>query len=226
MKRLLVLCLLFVSLNSYSQNVNKHGLYHVPDHALALNASSGLSYYFGDAEIDWVLSRHSKAQANYFVEASLSYSYWGYFSVRANLIHAKLSGTRASYSFSSTLFEPDIMVEYHPFSLSAEWDLYGFTGFGLVFSSVKAYDIAYSFGRDLSFTTPTIPAGLGLKYNFENGFQLGANFAFRFALYDRESNSFDGFPYTYNGNILRGATSRFVDIYYTLGITLGYQWYF
>lgn len=229
MKKILLLScvIVFVSTSTFAQRrMNRSGLYGVPENTFSVNLSSGLSYYFGDAERSWMFSQYSSAQTNFYVQSSLSYSFWPYAKLRANIIYAKLSGARASYSFKSGLFEPDFLIEAHPFGISSPMDFYLFTGVGIALSNIDAYDIAYDYRRTLSFSTPVIPLGLGYTYTFGSGFQLGADFGFRFATTDSQTSNLDGFPYTYNYTILRGEASRFIDIYYTLGITVGYLWSF
>lgn len=227
-KNLLLSCVIvLVSISTFSQRrLNRHGLYVDSESTFGVSVSSGLSYYFGDVERSWMFSKYSGTQTNFYLQAGLSYSFWPYARLKANIIYAKLSGARSSYSFKSGLFEPDFIIEAHPFGIGSPMDIYAFTGVGIALSNIDAYDIAYDYRRTLSFATPVIPLGLGYTYTFGSGFQLGADFSFRFATTDSQTSNLDGFPYTYNYTILRGEASRFVDIYYTFGVTVGYLWSF
>ena len=131
---------------------------------------------------------------------------------------AKLSGKRDSYEFKSTVFEPSLIAEYHPFTItSPALDFYALAGIGVTFSDIKGNDITYKAQRNVYLNTPVIPFGVGYKYNFKNGLQIGAEFNFRAALMDNDNHNLDGFPYDYNGphpstgkpfSIRRGLTSR------------------
>ncbi|MDO4727282.1 MAG: hypothetical protein Q4A56_08755 [Porphyromonadaceae bacterium] len=237
MKKLLVLCFLLISISVFSQRVNRRGLYGIKNNVVALSLAGGNSYYFGDIERTWIFSEYSKYQSNYYLEGSFSYSFYEYVNFRANILHGRLSGNRESYEFKSIIFEPALIAEYHPFKLSSPvFDFYALAGIGLTISDIRGYDITYKKDRNVSFVTPVIPFGVGYKYNFSNGLQIGAEFNFRAALTDKDNSNFDGFPYTYIGpdpknpnKIIterRGKTSRFIDMYYVLGIRIGYKWSF
>ncbi len=236
MKKLLVLCFLLISISVFSQKVNRRGLYGIKSNVVALNLAGGNSYYFGDIERTWIFTKDSKNQSNYYLEGSFSYSFYEYVNFRANILHGKLSGKRDSYEFKSTVFEPAVIAEYHPFKLSSPvFDFYALAGIGITISDIKGYDITYKKDRNVSFVTPVIPFGVGYKYNFRNGLQIGAEFNFRAALTDSDNSNFDGYPYDLvkinpttgkEETIRRGATSRFIDMYYVLGIRVGYQWSF
>ena len=243
MKKLVILCILsLVSVSIFAQirrahSVSRRGLYGQYDNAVAITLAGGNSYYFGDIERTWIFSSNSKYQSNYYVEGNFAYSFYQYIKLRANVIHAKLSGKRDSYEFKSTVFEPSFIVEYHPFTITSPvLDFYALAGIGVTFSDIKGNDITYKAQRNVYLNTPVIPFGVGYKYNFKNGLQIGAEFNFIDDLMDNENHTFDGFPYTYKGPHpnsphqphieKRGLTSRFVDMYYVLGITVGYQWQF
>jgi len=223
-KQFTICSLLFFAMATSAQ-VNRTGLYGDISYTFGVHLFGGMNYYFGDIEKGGIFSKDAKNQINYFVEGGFSYAFFDYMMMRADLIHGRLSGNRANYTFKSLFLEPDFILEFHPWKIFSEkYDFYGIVGAGLTFSRVNFYDRTYDFHRNLQVYMPVIPLGVGYRYNFSNGFQIGAEFAYRFALMDSENNNLDGFPYTYNGKIQRGKESKFFDGYYILGITFGYQW--
>ena len=138
MKKLVILCILsLVSVSIFAQirrahSVSRRGLYGQYDNAVAITLAGGNSYYFGDIERTWIFSSNSKYQSNYYVEGNFAYSFYKYIKLRANVIHAKLSGKRDSYEFKSTVFEPSLIAEYHPFTItSPALDFYALAGIGV-----------------------------------------------------------------------------------------------
>lgn len=45
------------------------------------------------------------------------------------------------------------------------------------------------------------------------------------ALMDRVDKNLDAYPYSINGEMMRGKQSKFLDGYYTFGVKFGYTWF-
>jgi hypothetical protein len=194
-----------------------------------ISLSAGASYYFGDVEKGGVFSSNAKNQLNYFVHGNYSFSLSDNFTIKAGLTQGRLSGSRNYYSFHSMFLEPDLAVEYFPWTMySEELKFYIFAGGGCTFSRVKFDDkgnpdVAGRF-RSLQVYMPVVLLGVGYKYNLNDNIVLGAEFACRLAVMDSFTNNMDGFPFRRNADVVKGGESKFCDGYYSFGITLGYTW--
>ncbi|MDR3327306.1 MAG: hypothetical protein LBT04_04155 [Prevotellaceae bacterium] len=194
-----------------------------------ISLSAGPNYYFGDIEKGGFFSKNAKNQINYCVYGNYSISLSDNFTAKAGLTQGRLSGSRNYYSFHSMFLEPDVAVEYFPWTMySEDLKFYLFAGAGCTFSKVKFDDkgnpdVANRF-RELQVYMPVVLVGAGYKHNLNDNVVLGVEFACRLAVMDSFSNNMDGFPFKRDANIVKGGESKFCDGYYSFGITLGYTW--
>jgi hypothetical protein len=226
-KSLLVIVLVINSINLFGQVSAKRVGDKVKSNTISLY--TGPNYYFGDVEKGGVFSKNAKNQINYFVQGNLHIGLWDYFTLRVGLMHGRLSGNRDNYSFRSMYVEPECVFEYYPWSMySKDKKFYLLGGFGITLSHVNFNDKnnpdEMDKYRSLQVYMPTIPLGLGYKYNLNENWVLGAEFGCRFAIMDSMKNNMDGFPFRRKNELIKGGESKFLDGFYTFGITIGYTW--
>ena len=226
MKRLwLLLVYISFSICSFSQGFNSNGLYGARSQTMiGVGLSGGLDYYFGDVEYNEGIFKGGETQIGYFGQVCFLYAPMSYINLRLNTNCGILRGKSSVYAFSSVFLEPNFCVEYHPLSVFYTNDIYLFAGVGLNISKIDSYDFA-DFSLSTSAYVPVLPIGLGYQYNFDNGLQLGVELSGRLALMDRADKNLDAYPFTINGEVVRGKQSKFVDGYYGFSLKIGYKWF-
>lgn len=224
-KATLLAILIFLPIGIYAQKrIDSKGIYGKEVTIFSVHMTAGPNYYFGDVERGEMFGDGFKNQVNYFGNLAVGCSPVKYINIRLALVGGALSGKSDTYNFSSFFIEPDICFEAHPITIFAKNDPYFFAGIGLNMSKIASDDLN-GFNLNTSASVPIAPIGFGYQYNFDNGIHLGFEMAIRMALMDRVDKNLDAYPYSVNGDIIRGRQSQFLDGYYTFGIKFGYTWF-
>jgi hypothetical protein len=218
-------------LNSNAANAQRWrsgggGLY---DYARIFNImiAGGANYYFGDIEKEGMFSKYATKQMKYYGQLGFSFSIIDYLAIRPNVISGKLSGERNAYAFSSWNIEPDVLLEFYPWTVHREWgSFYIYAGAGCNFGRI---DFTYThnnidYSRKVSTVMPMMPLGAGIKFNLTENLQLGLELGYRFALMDNIDHSLDAYPFMHEDTLIKGGGSQWLDGYYTFGLTFGYCW--
>jgi len=227
-----ILILIFVFL--FCQNVfsqSRNGLIGEPP-AQSIIISAGANYFFGDIEKSSIFSKYWKEQVSGlgqigYVRNVLKDN----LRLRMNLLGGLLVGQRNVYNFKNIIFEPDVILEYFPFTITRNkicscvkqnLGLFLYGGFGLsLYSGRFSTPI-----KDYKYNSFSPMAALGMGYRFEivPKVELGIELGFRIALLNRVNLSLDGYPYKDdNGNIINKNASKWSNGFYIFGIVAGYK---
>jgi len=226
------LVVVFVSLfcqNMFAQSRN--GIFG-ETFSQSIMVSTGANYYFGDIEKAGIFSIYWKSQVNVFGQIGyVKNIYKETLRFRLNMIGGMLNGEKNDHSFKNLFFEPEVILEYFPFTITNDKlcdclkktvGLYLYGGIGLSFYAVTLNTptklIKYN-----SYV-PMAALGGGYRFNVTSRVELGIELGYRFALVDKLNISLDGYPYRNdNGEIVGKNNSNWNDGFYTFGITAGYK---
>ena len=229
-KKLLVI--VFVAL--FCQNIvaqTSNGIYG-KTFSQSIMVSAGANYYFGDIEKVGIFSKYWSSQVNGFGQIGyVKNVYNETLRLRVNVLGGVLNGEKNSNSFKSIVFEPDVILEYFPFTITKDklcnclkktlgFYLYG--GVGLALYSVELN----ASGQLVKYNSyaPMGALGGGYRFTIASRFELGIELGYRMALVDKLNVSLDGYPYQRSGFDIPGAnSSNWNDGFYTFGITAGYK---
>ena len=194
--------------------------------------SVGANYYFGDIEKVGIFSKYWKNQVNGFGQIGYVRNiYKEALRFRISLLGGVLNGEKDDVSFKNLIFEPDVILEYFPFTITKDkfcnclkktLGLYLYGGAGLAFYAVNLNTPA----KLIKYNSyaPMATLGVGYRFNVAYRLELGFEFGYRFALVDKLNISLDGYPYRNDAGIIIGKnTSDWNDGFYTFGITAGYK---
>jgi len=194
--------------------------------------SAGANYYFGDIEKIGIFSKYWRDQVNGFGQIGyVKNVYNETLRFRINLLGGLLNGKRDISNFKTTIFEPDVILEYFPFTITKNKicncnkktvGLYLYGGVGLALYSVNLHTPI----KDVKYNSyvPMAALGIGYRFNILSRIELGIEFGYRAALLDELNLSLDGYPYKDNNGYMIGEnTSKWNDGYYTIGIIIGYK---
>lgn len=102
--------------------------------------------------------------------------------------------------------------------------IYGFLGVGMSVSFVNFEDLENGDKRKFTGVAPMMVFGGGYAIPITDQFYIGLEFGYRIALLDTPNQNLDGYPFYRNNNLIRGIESKWLDGYYTFGLTLAYHW--
>lgn len=219
---------------SWSNRTNSYGLHTKgkgSGHILTLEF--GLNQYFGDVEFPGLAmvdqnSNNWDTHLGFYGELSYMIPIQKHLGLRFHLLGGKLNGNNFKYleaanqrkEFSSFIAEPDITIQYYPFSEAGKW-FYIFGGIGATYSNI-AYTHFGITEKNVSRFTPTIPVGLGVDFPISNNFTIGLEVDCHQTLIDNTSSSLDGYPFINPSGETSGKQSKWADGYFTAGIKLSY----
>jgi len=191
----------------------------------------GTSYYIGELNPSIQIANKIRPAVGLFYRKNLGYRY----SFRVGANYAKLAASDQfnlnelskfrKLSFSSTLIEAYTMMEFNflPYQINNHitsiYSPYVFIGFAVFSSSPKVENKS---GAKINTTdlvvTPSIPFGIGIKFNFVQNLGL----ALEWSMHKTYTDQIDGLPEkNIGGYQLSNANNN--DWYSFLGITLNYK---
>ena len=199
-----------------------------------LTLEGGVNYYYGDVEFPGLAffggipSDWASAHMGYYGKLSFMMPMHTHVGLRINLTGGLLQANNFEYQseprfqkeFSSFFAEPSATVEYYPFSEVSEW-FYIYAGLGIAYSYIDCAHMARIDGV-YHRISPVGPFGLGVNFPLAYNFRLGINIGCHQALIDTYFSSMDGYPFKMENGDIGGKKSRWMDGYFTGGLSLSY----
>ena len=227
---LVAISVLLFCQNIFAQSA-RSGLYG-ETFSQSIMVSAGANYYFGDIEKVGFFSQYWASQVNGFGQAAyIRNVYKETLRLRVNALVGVLNGEKNVSSFKNLIFEPDIILEYFPFTytkdklcncLKKTIGLYFYGGAGLALYSVEL-NVADKTVKYNSYC-PMVALGGGYRFKVTPRLELGIELGYRMALVDKVNVSLDGYPYIRDDFSAPGTnTSKWNDGFYTFGLTAGYR---
>jgi len=230
-KKLLIINFILLSgKNTFAQS--RHGIYG-EELSQSIMISAGANYYFGDIEKVGIFSKYWINQINVFGQIGYEKNiYRKILRLRINLLGGILNGKKDQYSFKTLVLEPDLLLEYFPFTITKNkmcncdkkaLGLYMYGGAGL-----SLYTVNFNtYNKKIKYNSyaPMVALGVGYRFNITQRFELGLELGYRLALLANAADvSLDGYPFTNDdGSIVSKNASSWNDGFYTFGITAGYK---
>lgn len=219
---------------SWSNRTNSYGLHTKgkgSGHILTLEF--GLNQYFGDVEFPGLAivdqnSNNWDTHTGFYGELSYMIPIQKHVGLRFHVLGGKLNGNNFKYldapnqqkEFASFIVEPDVTIEYYPFSEAGRW-FYIFGGVGVTYSNINYTHFSIT-EENVNRISPTIPIGLGVNIPIGNNFAVGFEVDCHQTLMDNASSSLDGYPFVNPQGEVSGKQSKWADGYFTAGIKLSY----
>lgn len=219
---------------SWSNRANSYGLHTKgkgSGHILTLEF--GATQYFGDVEFPGMAMTgenlsHLSEKLGLYGEISYMIPLQKHVGLRFHVLGGTLKSNNFAYldspnqqkQFSSFIAEPDITIQYYPFSEAGKW-FYIFGGIGATYSNISYTHFGIT-EKNVSRFTPTIPIGLGVDFPISNNFTIGLEVDCHQTLIDNTSSSLDGYPFINPSGETSGKQSEWKDGYFTAGIKLSY----
>lgn len=219
---------------SWSNRTNSYGLHTKgkgSGHILTLEF--GLNQYFGDVEFPGlaIVDQNSKnwdTHTGFYGELSYMIPIQKHVGLRFHVLGGKLNANNFKYldapnqqkEFASFIVEPDVTIEYYPFSEAGRW-FYIFGGVGVTYSNINYTHFGIT-EENVNRISPTIPIGLGVNIPIGNNFAVGFEVDCHQTLMDNASSSIDGYPFVNPQGEVSGKQSKWADGYFTAGIKLSY----
>ena len=219
---------------SWSNRTNSYGLHTKgkgSGHILTLEF--GLNQYFGDVEFPGLAivdqnSNNWDTHTGFYGELSYMIPIQKHLGLRFHVLGGKLNGNNFKYldapnqqkEFASFIVEPDVTIEYYPFSKAGRW-FYIFGGVGVTYSNINYTHFGIT-EENVNRISPTIPIGLGVNIPIGNNFAVGFEVDCHQTLMDNACSSLDGYPFVNPQGEVSGKQSKWADGYFTAGIKLSY----
>ena len=219
---------------SWSNRTNSYGLHTKgkgSGHILTLEF--GLNQYFGDVEFPGLAivdqnSNNWDTHTGFYGELSYMIPIQKHLGLRFHVLGGKLNGNNFKYldapnqqkEFASFIVEPDVTIEYYPFSEAGRW-FYIFFVVGVTYSNINYTHFGIT-EENVNRISPTIPIGLGVNIPIGNNFAVGFEVDCHQTLMDNASSSLDGYPFVNPQGEVSGKQSKWADGYFTAGIKLSY----
>jgi len=196
-----------------------------------LGIFGGTSYYVGELNPSVQIINEVRPAVGIFYRKNLGYRYsirvganYGKLSASDKLNSGELSKFR-ELSFSSSVIEGYTTLEFNflPYQINnhttSKYSPYVFIGFA-IFSSTPEVESKNGGIINTSelVVTPSIPFGVGIKFNFVQNLGIG----FEWNMHKTYTDKIDGLPETYVGGF-QLSNSNNNDWYSFLGITLNYK---
>jgi hypothetical protein len=224
-----IILLLAFSGNIYAKT-DKNGLTGNPLQN-AITISGGTNYYFGDIEnTRRAFSEGWSNQVNFYGQFGYAKNiYKQNLKLKAAMLLGALNGQKNNgNAFKSIVFEPDLILEYYPFTQKSKrcncsdkiigFHLYGGVGFAIsnvTFDAMKTHSLIL---KKNTFA-PIGALGVGYKYDISERIAIGCEVGYRFVIgIDVVNLNLDGYPI----NQKNTKWSRWRDGFYTFGITTTY----
>ena len=217
---------------SWSNRTNSYGLHTKgkgSGHILTLEF--GLNQYFGDVEFPGLAivdqnSNNWDTHTGFYGELSYMIPIQKHLGLRFHVLGGKLNGNNFKYldapnqqkEFASFIVEPDVTIEYYPFSEAGRW-FYIFGGVGVTYSNINYTHFGIT-EENVNRISPTIPIGINIPIG--NNFAVGFEVDCHQTLMDNASSSLDGYPFVNPQGEVSGKQSKWADGYFTAGIKLSY----
>lgn len=213
--------------NSYGIHTKGKGSGHI------LSLEFGANQYFGDVEFPGlaIVDQNSKnwdTHTGFYGELSYMIPMNRHLGIAFHVLGGKLNGNNFKYlsspnqqkQFSSFIVEPDITIEYYPFTEAGKW-FYIFGGVGATYSNITYTHFGIT-EENVNKFSPTLLVGTGVNFVNVRNFRMGIEIGGHQTLMDNTSSSLDGYPFVNPSGEVAGKQSEWWDGYFTAGLKLSY----